>query len=249
MSLIQSEKLLFPHFSFFPNVSADVVLNAFRVDSKFINKESQHPQEVLLKQRKLKSGESLFNSGDKLDCIYIVKSGTFKTLISIPDGRFQIVGFHMSGELLGLSGIANRLHVGSCVALEKSVAYELPWQFTDISTRSSLISLDNICRLLSLQIINDYKLMLLLGVMNSEERLIIFLLNLSERLLFNGFSASDINLSMSRAEIGEYLGIKVVNVSRIFGVLTKRGLIEVSGRRVRIIDITKLFEAAYSEVE
>jgi CRP/FNR family transcriptional regulator len=248
MTVIRPEKKLFPHFSFFHNVSIDSVLNNNLADSEFTNLEFHFKRLLPLRQRRLKTGESLFNPGDVLDYIFIVKSGTFKTLISIPDGRFQIVGFHMIGELLGLSGIANNLHVGNCVALEKSVVFQIPWNTTNINNSESVISLDNICRLLSLQIINDNKLMLLLSVMNSDERLMIFLLNLSERLLFNGLSPDKINLSMSRSEIGEYLGMKVVNVSRIFGVLVKRGLIQTSGRHIQIINIAKLFNAAYSVV-
>jgi CRP-like cAMP-binding protein len=47
--------------------------------------------------------------------------------------------------------------------------------------------------------------MLLLGSMNADERLSMFLLNLSQRLAARGYSPSEFNLRMTRDDIGSYL--------------------------------------------
>jgi CRP/FNR family transcriptional regulator, anaerobic regulatory protein len=95
-------------------------------------------------------------------------------------------------------------------------------------------------KILSREIERDHKVMLLLGSMRAEERLAAFLLNLSERYRCRGYSSTEFLLRMTREEIGSYLGLKLETVSRLFSRLQEEGLISVTGRSIRIIDIAML---------
>ncbi|HEX9111432.1 MAG TPA: helix-turn-helix domain-containing protein, partial [Terriglobales bacterium] len=76
----------------------------------------------------------------------------------------------------------------------------------------------------------------LLGSMNADERLAMFLLNLSQRFAAQGFSPSEFNLRTTREEIGSYLGLKLETVSRTFSKFQEQGLIVVQQKLIRILD-------------
>ncbi len=69
-------------------------------------------------RRRLKVGEELYRGGDKFKFVYAVRSGTFKSSLVLADGREQVSGFHMAGELMGLDGVANGQHASAAIALE-----------------------------------------------------------------------------------------------------------------------------------
>src|SRR6185295_20227772 len=93
---------------------------------------------------------------------------------------------------------------------------------------------------LSREIVRDHGVMMLLGSMRAEERLAVFLLNLSKRFIKRGWSASDFHLRMTRDELGSYLGLKLETVSRLFSRFQEDGLIEVQQKHVRILDAARL---------
>ena len=181
-------------------------------------------------------GEPLFRTGDTFQSIYAVRTGFFKTSVSSEDGRDQVTGFQMAGELLGLDGISNDRHSCDAIALEDSQVCVIPFgqleelsrQFTDLQHQFH--------KIMSREIVRDHGVMLLLGSMRAEERLAAFLLNLTQRLQSRGFSSSALVLRMTREEIGSYLGLKLETVSRTFSKFQDDGLLEVKQRQIRIID-------------
>ncbi|MDW5442780.1 helix-turn-helix domain-containing protein [Polaromonas sp. SM01] len=194
---------------------------------------------------KVKAGQALYHAGDRFGFIYAVRSGTFKSSLTLADGREQVSGFQMAGELMGLDGVAHGAHASGAIALEDSEICAIPYaHLTELTAESS--GLQNVVgRLMSREIVREHSLMLLLGSMNAEERLAAFLLNLSQRLKARGYSPSEFHLRMSRAEIGSYLGMKLETVSRTFSAFQQQGLLEVDKRHIRIIDLdglTRTFE-------
>ena len=91
-------------------------------------------------------------------------------------------------------------------------------------------------RIMSREIVREHGVMLLLGSMRAEARLAAFLLSLTQRLQARGFSASSLVLRMTREEIGSYLGLKLETVSRAFSHFQGAGLLEVSQRKIHIVD-------------
>ena len=192
--------------------------------------------ELVGARRSLKRGEVLFHAGDRFEALYAVRTGFFKTRISSEDGRDQVTGFQMAGELLGLDGISEDRHSCDAVALEDSQVCQIPYsrleelslQVTDLQRQFH--------RVMSREIVRDQGVMLLLGGMRAEARLAAFVLNLTQRLQARGFSGTSLVLRMTREEIGSYLGLKLETVSRAFSRFQEDGLLEVKQRDIRVLN-------------
>lgn len=185
---------------------------------------------------KVKAGQALYHEGQPFRNIYAVRMGTFKSSLTLADGREQVSGFQMAGELMGLDGIANGTYASNSTALEDTEVCTIPYDQISALAVSSAELQQAVSRLMSREIVRDHSLMMLLGSMNAEERLAAFLLNLSQRLKLRGYSAGEFHLRMSRAEIGSYLGMKLETVSRTFSAFQQQGILEVDKRHIRILD-------------
>lgn len=192
--------------------------------------------ELVSTRKSLTRGDSLFRAGDEFQSLYAVRTGFFKTCVTLEDGRDQVTGFQMSGELLGLDGIGSSRHACDAVALEDSSVCVIPYQQLE-SLSLELVDLQRVFhKIMSREIVRDHGVMLLLGSMRAEERLAAFLLNLTQRLHSRGFSQRALILRMSREEIGSYLGLKLETVSRTFSRLQSEGILEVKQREIKIAD-------------
>lgn len=190
---------------------------------------------VIRQHRRLKKGEYLFHAGETFSSLFAIRTGFFKTAVTTQDGRDQVTGFFMSGELMGMDGIYGRSHTCDAVALEDSEVCELPFdRLEELGKHLPLIH-NHFLRLMSREIIRDQGVMLLLGNMRAEERLAAFLLNLSQRLHLRGFAANDFILRMSREEIGSFLGLKLETVSRTLSRFNHEGWITVEHKHIRIL--------------
>jgi CRP/FNR family transcriptional regulator len=198
---------------------------------------------LVFTRRKVKAGQTLYRAGDRFDFIYAVRSGTFKSSLMLADGREQVSGFSMAGELLGLDGLAHGAHASSATALEDTEVCAIPFDDLNRLAAQNPGMQGVVSRLMSREIVREHTLMMLLGSMNAEERLAAFLLNLSQRLKARGYSGSEFHLRMSRAEIGSYLGMKIETVSRTFSNFQERRLLEVDKRHIRVIDMDGLTQA------
>jgi CRP/FNR family transcriptional regulator, anaerobic regulatory protein len=187
-------------------------------------------------RKSVKRGDALFHTGDAFKSLFAVRTGFFKTRISSEDGRDQVTGFQMAGELIGLDGISTDRHACDAIALEDSQVCVIPYsQLEELSREFSDLQ-HQFHKIMSREIVRDHGVMLLLGSMRAEERLAAFLLNLTQRLHARGFSASALVLRMTREEIGSYLGLKLETVSRTFSKFQEEGLLEVKQRDIRITD-------------
>jgi CRP/FNR family transcriptional regulator len=191
---------------------------------------------LITNRRTVSRGDTLFRSGEDFQSLFAVRTGFFKTCVASEDGRDQVTGFQMAGELLGLDGIGTERHTCDAVALEDSQVCVIPFhQLEDLSREVSDLQ-RQFHRIMSREIVREHGVMLLLGSMRAEERLAAFLLNLTQRLQSRGFSASELVLRMTREEIGSYLGLKLETVSRTFSKFQDEGMLEVKQRQIRILD-------------
>ncbi|HEY9210350.1 MAG TPA: fumarate/nitrate reduction transcriptional regulator Fnr [Methylotenera sp.] len=201
----------------------------------FNQDEMQKLDEVVEKRRRVKQGEALFSSGETFTSLYAIRTGFFKTCVISEDGREQVTGFQMAGEIIGMDGIVSDHHNCSAVALEDAEVCVMP--FSDIENLSrELPGLQrHVHKIMSREIVRENGVMMLLGNMRAEERLAAFLLNLVQRLHARGLSQSELVLRMTREEIGSYLGLKLETVSRAFSKFSEDGIIEVKQRYVKIL--------------
>ncbi len=204
------------------------------------NDELDRIDDLVTTRRKVKRGDTLFHSGERFTNLFAIRTGFFKTCIASEDGRFQVTGFQMAGEIVGLDGIVNDTHTCDAVALEDAEVCVMPFDRIEEISREVNSLQRHVHKIMSREIVREHGVILLLGSMRAEERLAAFLLNLVQRLHARGFSQSELILRMSREEIGSYLGMKIETVSRTFSKFVEEGIVEVKQRHVRILNTDAL---------
>ena len=191
-------------------------------------------------RHRVSRGQALYRAGDPLEALFVVRSGSLKSVMTDEEGRAQIMGFFLAGEALGVDAIDSDTHLSSMIALEDSEVCRIPYaglQRLSLQLRSLSGQLNHI---MSREIARGYNVMMLLGRMHAEERLATFLLNLSQRLTARGFSESEFVLRMTREEIGSYLGLKLETVSRVFSKFQSEDLVLVRQKHIHINNISGL---------
>ena len=196
--------------------------------------EIKRVDDLVTKRPFVKRGSALFRAGDKFTAMYAIRSGFLKTCITSEDGRAQVTGFQMAGEIVGLDGVATDLHTCDAIALEDTEVCALPFDRIEEIAREVKALQHHVHKIMSREIVREHGVMLVLGNMRAEERLAAFLLNLVQRLHARGFSSSDLVLRMTRDEIGSYLGLTLETVSRTFSKFADDGVITVNQRQVHI---------------
>jgi len=204
------------------------------------NEELDLIDNMVAARRTVKRGSLLFRNGEKFTSLYAIRTGFFKTCVASEDGRDQVTGFQMAGEVVGLDGIVNDHHTCDAVALEDAEVCVMPFDRIEELSRAVTSLQRHVHKIMSREIVREHGVMLLLGSMRAEERLATFLLNLVQRLHARGFSQSELVLRMTREEIGSYLGLKLETVSRTFSRFSEEGIIEVKQRHVRILNTDAL---------
>jgi CRP/FNR family transcriptional regulator len=189
-------------------------------------------------------GDALYRFGDRFDALYAIRSGSCKTVLLGRDGQDQVTGYYMAGAIIGMDGIGSNVHECEATALEDMEVWLLPFEQIENLARSSDRFRHNLHSLLSQECSRAHALMLLLGTMRADKRLAVFLLDLSQRYRARGFSSSEFVLRMTRAEIGSYLGLQLETVSRQLARFQREGLIQVEGRRVKLLDRVALSRLA-----
>lgn len=205
--------------------------------------------EIVKRGRPLKKGEFLFRQGDPFGSVFAVRSGALKTFSITDAGEEQITGFHLPSELVGLSGMDTETYPVSAQALETTSVCEIPFERLDELSEQLPQLRRQLMRLMSREIRDDQQMMLLLSKKTADERIATFLVNLSARFRARGFSAQQFRLAMSRNEIGNYLGLTVETVSRVFTRFQQNGLISAEGKEVHILDSIELCALAGGQLE
>lgn len=184
---------------------------------------------------KIARGEPLFRAGGRFKSLYTIRSGFFKTSVSTADGREQVSGFYMAGELLGLDGIAQDKHTCTARALEDSEVCVLHVQLINELAHDVHALQHHVLKVMSREISHDHNHLFLLGSMKSDARVATFLLNLLTRLHARGQAPNELVLRMTREDIGSYLGLTIETISRTLSKLAKNGVISVDQRHVRVL--------------
>ncbi len=202
--------------------------------------------EATLRSQPLHKGDTLYRSGDSFSSIYAVRSGSVKTTYLSEDGDEQITGFYLPGEIVGLDGLNNNLHRNTAVAMETTSICEMP--FNKLEQLSKLIpSLQrHLFQLMSKEITRDQQLITLLNNGSAEQRVAALLLSLSSRYQYRQLSPTEFMLPMSRTELGNYLGLTIETVSRVFSKMQSQGLISTQRRLTSLLDINRLRDIAIS---
>ena len=195
---------------------------------------------IITRTRNLKKGDHLYRIGEELQSLYAIKSGSIKSLELAQDGYVQITGFHLPGELLGVDAISDERHPCDAVALEPVQVCEIPLNSLEELAGKIPGLQRQLLRIMSKEIVKEQGQLMMLGKMTADARLATCLLSLSERFESLGLSAKHFRLSMSRQDLGDYLGLALETVSRLFSRFQDDGLIKLEGRQVYILDLEAL---------
>jgi CRP/FNR family transcriptional regulator len=195
---------------------------------------------MVVTRRKVRAGQYLYRNGQPFHALHLVHAGFLKTCELSEDGREQVTGFRMRGDLLGVESIGLAVHTCDAIALEDSQIWELPYppvltaclHIPELQVRLSSALAEEIRR--------DRSWMLTIGTLPAEQRVAAFLLDIASRLARLGFSARHFILRMGRADIASFLALKHETVSRALSHLEQLEYISVLRREVRLLDIPKL---------
>lgn len=196
--------------------------------------------ELPIRRYAVKSGAVVYRQGERCESLYAVRSGTVQSTLRSGDGREQVTGFAIAGELMALDGVGHGAHATGCTALEDSIVCAIPYRsLVALAARSSPVS-GSLGRVMSGELVRGHRVAALLGSMTAEERLAAFLVSVSRRMGARGFSPLEFQLRMSRAQIGSYLSLTLQTVCRLIAEFEQRGLLAVHCRRVRILELDAL---------
>lgn len=200
---------------------------------------------IIKRRATFRRGDVIFAMGQPFESVYAIKSGSVKTFVSTDDGRIQVTGFHVAGELLGMNAISSGIYTSEARALETTNVCEVAVERLDELARRTPSLQRTLIRIMSDEIEHHQELMLLLGKKTADERVATYLLGLSRRFAKRNFSPTQYHLSMSRGDIGNYLGIAEETVCRIFTRFEDEGLVTIRHRHVQLNDLGRLEAIAH----
>lgn len=192
--------------------------------------------DIIQRKRPLHKGDMLFEAGSLQKSLFAIRTGSFKTFTLTDQGEQQITGFHLPGDIVGFDGLHNQLHPSYAEALETAMVCEIPIPNLETLLDQLPRLRQQMMRLMSQDIQADQQMMLLLNRKTAEQKLATFLSQLAQRFASRGFSATAFRLTMTRSDIGNYLGLTVETISRLLSKLDKEQLIQVDGKLITLKD-------------
>lgn len=197
---------------------------------------------IIKRRRPLERGQHLYQAGEPFHSFFALRSGSLKTYVMDEEGEESVIGFKMPGDLLGLSDLDNPAYTRSAKALETCSVCEIPYdRYEELSQEIPGLQ-HHIMAIMSKEIHQEQDKVAMCRRMSAEARLASLLLTLSERFAQRGFSPSEFNLSMSRSDIANMLGLAVETVSRLFTQFQEQGLLEVERKHIQLHNFHGLAE-------
>lgn len=182
-------------------------------------------------------GEYLFREGSPFNAIAAVRAGTVKTFLIDHQGREQVLGFHLPGEVIGLNAIDGDQYPCNAVALDTVTMCRFSFpKIALLATKLPKLQ-QHLFRLMSrdISIASRYA-----GDYSADERVAAFLIGLSRRLAARGFSPHRFRLTMSRTDIANYLRQAPETISRVLRRFERDGLVSIKRREVEVLDMPGL---------
>lgn len=188
----------------------------------------------------LKKGDYLYHTGDEFKGLYAIQSGALKTMGLTAEGREQVTGFHLGGELVGMDAVDINKHPCNAIALESTEVCLLPFDKLEELAQQIPKLMHELTRIMSREILREENTLIMLGSTSAEQRLARFLLNLYKRQLARGGDENVVKLQMTRQDIGNYLGLAFETVSRHLNHFQDDGLLTIDNRKLTLLNHSAL---------
>jgi CRP/FNR family transcriptional regulator, anaerobic regulatory protein len=199
---------------------------------------------IIQRGKPLQKGDYLYRANDIFNSVYAIRSGAVKAISLSDNGKEQVTGFYLPGEVVGLDGLADNRYTNSVIALETASVCEIPFnRMEDLSLQIPSLQ-RHFFQLMSREITQDQQIITLLSKSSAEERIAALLLSISTRNNRRQLAANAFRLPMSRTDIGNYLGLTIETVSRIFSRLQKQAVINVDKKEILIENMDALLKIA-----
>ena len=182
-------------------------------------------------------GSYLFREGAPFSTIAAVRTGAVKTCLTGSDGREQVLGFFLPGEVIGLNAIANGRYPCDAIALEDTVLCQVSFSgMAELAARLPAVQ----ARLFALLSEDIAKAALLAGDFPARERLAAFIMSLARRHAARGQSGRRLRLPMPWSDVASHLRLAPETVSRLAKGFQNEGLLQMERREIDILDVTAL---------
>lgn len=191
---------------------------------------------VVAERRRIERGQYLYLAGQPYSALYVVRFGSFKSVASLTDGDEQIIGFHLTGELLGLDALGPGKHQCAAQALETSSVCEVPYDQLERIAKAVPGLQRQLLNMVSRELNQEQQHLVLITRKSARARLATFLLGYARRLEARGYRSDEFTLSLSRYDLANYLGLAVETVSRLFTAFRDEGLLSVERRRIGLLN-------------
>lgn len=188
----------------------------------------------------LKKGDYLYHTSDEFKGLYAIQSGALKTMGITMEGKEQVTGFHLEGELVGMDAVDINQHPCNAIALDNTEVCLIPFDKLEGLAQKIPGLMHDLARIMSREILREENTLMMLGSTSAEQRLAMFLLNLYKRQLRRGGEESQLKLQMTRQDIGNYLGLAFETVSRHLNHFQEEKLLKIENRKIRLLDLAAL---------
>ncbi|MEE8535027.1 MAG: cyclic nucleotide-binding domain-containing protein [Kiloniellales bacterium] len=208
-----------------------------------LDQQELHQLSAIVTSTELVPRDPLFDEGEPAEYMFNVTAGTMKIYKLLPDGRRQVTGFLFAGDFLGLAN--NETYAYSAEAVTHVALCRFPRRKLERLLERYPKLEKRLLSMASHELAAAQEQMLLLGRKTAKEKIVSFLLSLGERATRRGQNGNPVNVSMSRTDIGDYLGLTTETVSRTFTQLKGAGLISLRpGGKVQLSDTEALTDIA-----
>ena len=205
--------------------------------------------EAVMCRHAVREGSPLYLSGEAFHCLYVVRTGLFKSTRWLDDGRARTAAFALPGEILGMDGIATGIHANDALALADSDACALEYSLISSPDGPMPALRDQFRGAIVRAAARAQNLSALRAREAPVERVALFLLDLSDRFIEHGHSGSCFALGMSRDDIADAVGLAVENLLDVMSILRDKRVIAGIRRgkqsmKIHILDFPALRQLA-----
>ncbi len=197
-------------------------------------------QYLVFGRRKVRVNDQVYRCGESFDTLYLISSGLFKIVNLAPDGREQPAGLYFKGDWLGFDGIPKGRHGCSAIALDSGEVWTIRYDTLLQASAKEPMLMRVLLAAMSAQLARNRDAMLSMGTLPADARVADFLLQWAHSLAERGLRTDQINVHMTRADMGHYLGLTLESVSRALSRLARSGVIEFNEKGRRDISIPSL---------
>ncbi|TAL85998.1 MAG: cyclic nucleotide-binding domain-containing protein [Candidimonas sp.] len=210
-------------------------LNHVRLPADIGSTDLDRVDSLIHDKRLLERGKTLFRQGDASDSLYVVRSGSLKTIVGDPAGGTQVLGFHLPGDIVGVGGLGRDHYLGSAEALERSYVWSIPHpQLLQILSQIPDLN-RQLLEIAGKWVNTNLEHLVIMGKLHARERLAMFLRSFASRYERLSRDPTNLLLPMSRRDLANYLGLAMETVSRQFGCMETEGILVVDCKKVHIL--------------